>query len=206
MPSKIVSYFIRHGETDLNKKDEFRGDADVPLNEEGERQAQALVPIFRHRQFSAAFHSGMRRTAQTLEPLMQDKGMESTKIDDMNSLNTGDFTGLPKTEENKKKLEWYRQHPDEVIPGGERVQDFRDRIDPKIMMAIRIGEDAGLPTISAVHGSVMRELSRLFNNGDYNKVKVDPGGVVGVFKTPNGYETKPLIRENDGEEDIQPGS
>jgi broad specificity phosphatase PhoE len=190
----------------FNKSNEFRGDADVPLNEQGEEQAQALVPYFNARKFSAAFHSGKRRTAETLEPLMQDKGMESTKIDDMNSLNTGDFTGLPKSEKNKKALEWFREHPEEKIPGGETVQSFRDRVDPAIQMAIRIGEEAGQPTISAVHGSVMRELSRLLHNGDYNKVKVEPGGIVGVFKSPNGYTAKPLVKENLGEEEIQPGS
>ncbi len=205
---KIVSFFIRHGDTDWNDDgdDKFRGDEDIPLNEKGQAQAEELVNLFSAREFSKAFHSGMQRTAQTLKPLMDSKGMESITVPKMNSLNTGDFTGLPKNEKNKKKLEWYRENPSVKIPGGESVQHFRDRIDPKIQMAIRVGEEAGKPTISAVHGSVMREISRLYHNGDYNAVKVEPGGVVGIFKTPNGYVAKALVKDNPAEEDIRAGS
>lgn len=208
---KIVAFFVRHGETDLNDppngdKERFRGDADVLLNDSGKKQAESLVPLFNAREFSAAFHSGMQRTAQTLEPLMKAKGMEAHKIDGLNSLNTGDFTGLPKNEENKKKLEYYRTHPSVRIPGGESVNEFRKRVDPRLMRIIRLGEDAGKPTIAAMHGSIMREISRLLCGGDYNAVKVDPGGVVAIYKDENGYSAVPILRENLAEEDIQPGS
>lgn len=243
---KIVAFFIRHGETDMNnppngEPEKFRGDADIDLNEKGHKQAQALVPLFKAHKFSAAFSSGLKRTNQTLKPLLDDKEMSVQDLDDLDSLNTGDFTGLPKNDENKEKLEWYRQHPEVEIPGGESVQHFRDRTDPLLYRIINIGDSAGVPTVAAVHGSVMRELSRVLSptweqdkksalsfggsrsakdaydyaktvfgkrtGGDYNKVKVDPGGVIGVYKTADGrYFAKPLLRESMTEEDIQPGS
>jgi broad specificity phosphatase PhoE len=213
---KIVAFFIRHGETDFNDKssqdkttgepvERFRGDIDVPLNGLGIQQSQELLPYFAAREFSAAFHSGMQRTAQTMEPLMEDKGMEATAIEGLNGLDTGDFAGQPKSEKNKKKLEHYRENPDERIPGGETVQEFRDRVDPKLQAAIKIGEEAGKPSVVCVHGSVMRELSRLLHD-DYNKVKVEPGGVIGVFKSPYGYEAKALLKDSQAEEDIRAGS
>jgi len=205
---RIVAFFIRHGDTDWNddSEDKFRGDEDIQLNEKGEAQAKELVNYFSAREFSQAFHSGLQRTAQTLAPLMEAKGMKSIEVEKMNSLNTGDFTGLPKSDKNKKKLDWYRSNPSVKIPGGESVQQFRDRIDPKIEMAIRVGEEAGKPSISAVHGSVMREISRLYHGGDYNAVKVEPGGIVGIFKSPNGYQAKALVKDNPAEEDIKAGS
>lgn len=208
---KIVAFFIRHGDTDFNenngpqKEERFRGDLDIPLNEDGHRQAEELVPYFAAREFSAAFHSGMQRTAQTLDPLMAAKSMEATKVDGLDSLDTGDFSGLPKTKKNKKRLEYFRTHPDERIPGGETVNEFRKRVDPKLMQAIKIGEEAGKPTVVCIHGSVMRELSRLLHD-DYNKVKVEPGGVVGVFKSAQGYEAAALLKESENEEDIRAGS
>jgi broad specificity phosphatase PhoE len=203
---RIVAFFVRHGDTDLNDQDKFRGDEDIPLNENGRAQAEELIPLFSAREFSAAFHSSRQRTAQTLQPLMDAKGMKSATLSKLDSLNTGDFTGLPKNDENKKKLEWYRENPDVVIPGGESVAHFRKRVDPKINMIIRKGEEAGKPTIASVHGSVMREISRLFHNGDYNAVKVEPGGIVGIFKTPNGYLAKAIVKENPADEEIQAGS
>ena len=209
---KIVAFFIRHGETDFNEKNKgpqgeerFRGDLDIPLNEDGQREAEELVPYFAAREFSAAFHSGMQRTAQTLEPLMAAKGMEAATVEGLDSLDTGDFSGLPKTKKNKKRLQYFRKNPNEVIPGGESVAAFRERVDPKIMQVIKIGEEAGKPSVACVHGSVMREISRLLHD-DYNKVKVEPGGVVGIFKSPNGYEAKALLKEREDEEDIRAGS
>jgi broad specificity phosphatase PhoE len=202
---KLVAYFIRHGETDLNKSDEFRGDLDVPLNAEGQKQAEDLVPYFKGRVFSDAFASSRIRTDQTLAPLLKSRNMEATILPGLDSLDTGDFAGLPKNEENKKKLEWYREHPDEQIPGGDKVQDWRNKVDPLLLNIIKKGEEGPAPVVAGTHGSILRELSRLLHN-DYNRAKVDPGGVIGVFKSPYGYTLKALLKENDKEEDIKPGS
>lgn len=208
---KLVAFFIRHGETDLNdgagQQEKFRGDIDLPLNEEGEEQAQQIPTYLKGYRLSALFHSGMQRTAQTIQPLAEEKGLVPKELTDMNSLDTGDFSGLPKTEENKKKLQWYRDNPEEVIPGGESVQHFRDRVDPIIHGVIRIGEDAGAPAAAVVHGSVMREISRLFSES-YDSLKVEPGGIVGIFKDNQGnYFAHPLIKEaEEGEVMDHPGS
>jgi len=209
---KLVAFFIRHGETELNnpsdgETEKFRGDLDVPLNKDGEAQAAQIPDYLRGYRLSALFHSGMHRTAQTVQPLAENKGIESKKIEDMNSLDTGDFSGLPKTEENRNKLKWYRENPEEVIPGGESVQHFRDRVDPVIMNVVKIGEQAGSPSAACVHGSVMREISRLFSES-YDSLKVEPGGIVGIFRDTQGnYLAEPLVKEAGEDEDMdQPGS
>jgi broad specificity phosphatase PhoE len=210
---KIVAFFVRHGETDLNEsseklngaKERYRGDMDIPLNEIGRQEAEELVPYFAARNFSAAFHSGMRRTSETLSPLMEAKGMKSMPVPDFNNLDTGDFTGLPKSKKNKKAMDFYRAHTDVQIPGGESVDHFRDRVDPKIMMAIEIGDESGEPTITAAHASVMRELARILRQ-DYKEIKVEPSGVVGVFKSSQGYQAKALLKPDVTEEEIRPGS
>ena len=207
---KIVAFFIRHGETELNNptdgQEKFRGDIDVPLSAEGWEQANEIPDYLAAYKLSSLYHSGMQRTAQTLNPLAEQRGMDTLGLHKLNSLDTGDFSGLSKTEENRKKLEYYRENPEEVIPGGESVQTFRDRVDPIIMNIIRVGEEAGAPSAACVHGSVIREISRLFDKS-YDSLKVEPGGIIGVFGAQGNYTVKPLVKENDGEEDMdQPGS
>ncbi len=203
---KIVAFFIRHGETDLNKSDSFRGDIDVSLNEEGQSQAEEIPNYLAAYKLSALYHSGMQRTAQTLAPLEKQKSMKSSKLENLDSLDTGDFSGLPKSEENRKKLEHYRENPKETIPGGESVQNFRDRTDPAIFNVIKVGEESGVPSAACVHGSVIREISRLFDES-YDSLKVEPGGIIGIFKTEDGYEAQPLVKESENEEDMDlPGS
>jgi len=204
---KLVAFFIRHGETDLNNppdgsEEKFRGDADVPLNMEGQKQAQDIPIYLKGYRLSAIYHSGKHRTTQTAQPLAEAKGIQSVSLKNLDSLDTGEFTGLPKNEENREKLAYYRDHPEEKIPGGESVQDFRDRVDPIIANSVKIGEEAGAPVAVVVHGSVMREVSRLFDES-YDSLKVDPGGIVGVMKEKSGeYAAMPLVKMSESEEDM----
>lgn len=202
---KLVALFLRHGDTDLNESNDFRGDIDVPLNKKGHDQAEYLVKFFKHSKFSKAYRSTRSRTAQTIKPLMLSKDMEAKPTEDLDSLDTGDFAGLPKSEENLEKLKYYQEHPEEKIPGGEMVRTFRNRVDSRLMAIVKQGEETSHPTIACVHGSVLKELSRLIT-GDMKSVRVDPGGAVGVFKVRNGYALKALLHPVDGAEEDRPGS
>lgn len=204
---KLVAFFIRHAETDLNNpsdgsEEKFRGDADVPLNMEGQKQAQDIPIYLKGYRLSAIYTSGKHRTIQTAMPLAEAKGLESKQLKNFDSLDTGEFTGLPKNGENREKLAYYRDHPEEKIPGGESVQAFRDRVDPIIMNVVKVGEESGAPAVAFVHGSVMREISRMFDES-YDSLKVDPGGIVGVMKETNGeYTAMPLVKMSENEEDM----
>jgi len=203
---KIVAFFVRHGETDLNKNNDFRGDLDVDINADGQKQAEQLVPFFANRQFSAVYGSTRKRVHQTLEPLLKDKNMTMKPLKALDSLDTGDFAGKPKDDENLKELKWYRNHPEETIPGGEKVKNFRKRVDAKIMQLIHKGESASSPVLVGIHGSVVKELGR-FLEGDMDAAKVEPGGVVAVFKSPSGYTAEPLLKDSsDIPEEINAGS
>jgi broad specificity phosphatase PhoE len=202
---KIVAFFVRHGETDLNKNNDFRGDLDVPLNAEGEQQAAALVPFFKNKSFSGAYGSTRTRVAQTMKPLMDDKGMTMKPLKSLDSLDTGEFAGKPKDKENLKELKWYREHPEETIPGGEKVKNFRGRVDAKIMQLIHKGESGSKPVIVGVHGSVIKEINRLLHD-DMDNAKVEPGGVLAVFKSPAGYSVEALLKPADEPEEVYAGS
>ena len=202
---KIVSYFIRHGTTDANDENIFRGDIDFPLNQEGKEQAKELIPLFKGRNFSGAFTSTRTRAKQMIAPLMKDKKMKAIPVKDLESLDTGAMAGLPKNETNLEVMKLYQDNPKETIPGGEKVRTFRNRVDAELMSIIKKGESAPSPTVAVTHGSVLKELSRLIT-GDMKSVRVDPGGVIGVYRDSNGYTLKALLKPVDGAELDKPGS
>ncbi len=193
---KLIAYLVRHGSTTLNDQDKFRGPVDVDLDDNGREQAAELAKFFKGQDFSAAFHSSKKRTKQTIDPILKGKRIKPKTVKDFDALNVGDLSGKPKNEENMKKMEYYQEHPNEKIPGGERLNDFRKRTDPKIMMVIKKGESSKSPTLSVVHSSIIHEAGHLFHE-DHTHALVKPGGVVGIFKGPNGYEAKALLHKED---------
>lgn len=198
-----IAYFIRHGDTDMNDDDVFRGDYDPPLNESGKAQANLLVHFFHNVHPSAIYHSTRLRTKQTIEPLAKSKGLKPALTKDLDSLNTGNFAGKPKDKENEKKMKWYREHPDAKIPGGQSVREFQDNADNAFARLLKESDnDEGKPIVAGVHGSIIKELGR-YLHGDIKAAHVEPGGVVGVYKLPSGaYVAKPLLQDNFGDEEL----
>lgn len=204
--SMPVAYFIRHGSTDMNDDDKFRGDLDVPLNADGDKQAQQLVSYFHNVSPSAIYNSSRSRTAQTINAISDSKNMKSKTIADLDSLDTGHFAGQPKDKANLSKMNWYREHPDSKIPGGDVIREWQSRVDKALVKVFKDGEKDGKPAIACVHGSVIKELSR-YLYGDTKKLEVQPGGVVVVYKLPSGgYVGKPILKENIVDEELHPDS
>lgn len=203
---KPVAYFVRHGSTELNDAGKFRGPIDASLDEKGLKQADELGDFFKGRKFSAAYHSSKKRTLQTIEPILEKSKskLKPKMVKDFDAFNVGELAGKPKDKENLSIIRYYQDNPDKKIPGGERLNDFRKRVDPKIMMSIHKGEASKYPSLSVVHSSIIHELSHLIH-GDHNKVKVAPGGVVGVYKDdqdPSGYKAIVLTKEIKHSEDM----
>lgn len=198
-----VAYFVRHGETEGNKDDVFRGDIDFPLDKDGQEQAQKLVKFFRRDRFGKIYGSDRKRVIQTLEPLAKDKRMKIIKVNNLESLNTGDFSGLPKSDENLKRIKWYNKHADIQIPGGESVQAFRDRVDPMLESILKQAEEVGLPIVVGCHGSILKELYRWLYGKIESKARVEPGGVVAILKGSHGYEAIPILGSKDKEDQYQ---
>lgn len=66
---------IRHGETAWNALKRLQGHLDIPLNEEGERQAVALGRALREELLDAVFSSDLQRARQTAQALAGPRGM-----------------------------------------------------------------------------------------------------------------------------------
>ena len=63
----MVVYFIRHGETDFNRKGLIQGTSDIPLNENGIRQAGMAADWFKEQKitFDKVFASPLIRARKT---------------------------------------------------------------------------------------------------------------------------------------------
>jgi broad specificity phosphatase PhoE len=131
MSGVATIYLIRHGETASNVEGRFRGRADIPLSENGFRQAEALGLAFRDIELSAIYSSPLIRAMQTAEAVAKGRKTPIIEHESFLNIDLGDWTGKPRAEIEAKYPElwqkWRTVPEDMVIPGGEGVMDVMRR-------------------------------------------------------------------------------
>ncbi|MFZ3231910.1 MAG: histidine phosphatase family protein [Pseudobdellovibrio sp.] len=164
-------YVIRHGETDWNKSHRFQGQTDVPLNENGQEQAKALVPILSHLQIEAIYSSSLSRAFKTAEIAAQDLKLTILKDDRLKETNIGVAEGLTfdeiTTNYGEESLLKWRSYE-------ERLLDFRfEKGESKRQLMHRgrtalldIAQNSNRKNIAVFsHGMFMRALTFVFGSG-----------------------------------------
>ena len=128
--TKII--LVRHGQTEWNRVERFRGRVDIPLNEAGLRQAKITGErIKKNWKPVAIYTSPLKRAIQTAQQIAQPLGLEIKPAEGLIDINYGKWQGLtPQTARTlwpELVANWY-DHPESVqIPDGESLKQVRDR-------------------------------------------------------------------------------
>lgn len=192
----IVLYVCRHGTTTLNSAGRFRGNSNPPLDDEGLRDANRLAAYFADQPFSYMVTSDRTRAVQTADTIACGRNMEVHKTPTLRAFNVGIFSGQPRSPENVAALQEYIDNPDERIPGGESLSEFRSRIRPAIWEAIEISDDAGLPGLLTAHSSIIHEISFMIK-GNHMACLVKPGGAVAIYFSKGKLGVDAILRPVD---------
>jgi broad specificity phosphatase PhoE len=193
MQKHILVYIARHGTTDLNQKDAFRGPIDAPLDKDGYRDAHTLAHYFEDIDISHIFHSDKKRTRETAKIIADRKNMKATGNPNLSAWNVGDLGGKPKDEQNLDIIEWHVNHPDDPLPGGEALNQFKDRIRPLIMEAVEAARENGVPILIVAHSSVIHEVGSMLTD-DHEHTLVEPGGVCAIFIHNGELDAAPIFK------------
>src|SRR5690606_368207 len=87
-------YLIRHAHTAWNGAGRMQGWEDVPLDERGRQQAQALARRLRSEPIQAVYTSPLSRSLATAEPLAQALGVALRCDDRLRERHLGEWSGL----------------------------------------------------------------------------------------------------------------
>ncbi|MBI2743233.1 MAG: histidine phosphatase family protein [Chlamydiales bacterium] len=150
-------YLIRHGETEWTQTGQHTGStADIPLNENGKREAAALKRHLQPIVFSNIYVSPLKRALETCKLA----GFENrAEIDsDLVEWNYGDYEGLTTDEIHQTKPDW--ELFKDGAPHGETFAQIGARADRFLKKIDECSGDVALFS----HGHFLRVLAARFLN------------------------------------------
>lgn len=164
---------VRHGQTEWNRIERFRGRIDVPLNAVGRRQAEQTGAWIAARwQVSAVYSSPLSRAVDTAQAIARHYDLVVIPNPGVIDLNLGDWQG--KTPQQVQET-WpedfatWLNHPEDIrFPGGETLDELRARTREAIRV---LGERHPDETIVVVaHTDVNRAILLNVLNWPTNRI------------------------------------
>lgn len=112
---------IRHGETDWNAMEKIQGKTDIPLNENGTRQAQQCRDYLKDSNWDIIVTSPLKRAKQTAFIINEALQLQVVEMAEFMERSFGDAEG--KTREERAIL-----YPDQQYPNQESREELVNRI------------------------------------------------------------------------------
>lgn len=191
---------VRHGQTDWNREERFRGRTYISLNENGLQQAEAVGKrIAENWRPAAVFSSPLSRTMQTAERIAAHLGLSVTHCPGIIDIDYGEWQGLsPEQARNrwqKEVTDWFETPHTVRSPGGEPLDHVRIRAMETINDICRQFQNQ---TVVLVSHTVVNRLILLgilgLGNDRFWRLRQEPGAI-NVIEAEGGNFT--LVTMND---------
>jgi len=142
---------VRHGETEWTRTGQHTGKTDIPLTDEGRRQAELLRESLTGRRFVRVLTSPLSRAADTCR--LAGLGDSAEVSDELLEWDYGDYEGVTTAQIRKEPPDWNLWR--DGCPGGEEPGEVGARVDRIVAELQRLDGDAAL----FAHGHVLRVLA-----------------------------------------------
>jgi probable phosphoglycerate mutase len=142
---------VRHGETEWTLSRQHTGTTDIPLTDNGRRQAEAVAPRLAGREFALVLSSPLGRALETCR--LAGLGASPEISDDLLEWNYGEYEAVTTADIRKTDPGWDLWR--DGCPGGEDAAQVAARVDRVIARLRELDGDAAL----FGHGHVLRVLA-----------------------------------------------
>jgi broad specificity phosphatase PhoE len=151
-------HLVRHGRTVLNVQVRFRGRLEIPLDEQGKREAWLAARNLANASIAAAYTSPLGRAREVAQAISTVTSSDVIEHPGLLNLDYGQWEGLTKQECARRDPEmWdlYRTAPEQAMcPGGEALADAADRVMDALRFMGR--QHAGQALAAVTHGVMVR--------------------------------------------------
>jgi broad specificity phosphatase PhoE len=192
-PSATTHLFlVRHGATSANERQPYvlqgKG-VDLPLSENGERQAAAVGRLLAEFRIHQVFASPLVRARQTAAEIASPHGLSVNTIDALHECDVGEWEGLDWDTIHQRDPEAAREFldrpGDHPYLGGESYRDTLDRVRPAICGLLE--RCVGQNIVIVAHNVVNRVFLAHLLGTDLNQAKGIPqsNGAVNFLRYQN---------------------
>jgi probable phosphoglycerate mutase len=149
-PTRV--FLIRHGATILSAEDRFAGATDVPLSDEGRRQAARLAARLKEEPITAVYASPMGRTIETARILAGPHGLEVEQRDGLREISHGHWEQMTREEVEaqfpEEASEWEKDPYTFAPAGGESGLAVTARALPTLIDLVRAHPGGNILVVS----------------------------------------------------------
>jgi len=189
---------VRHGETNWNAAEIFRGRADVELNETGLKQAELLAGYLDNLKIEAILTSPLQRAVKTASSIARKDNLKVITAPGLIDFNYGNWQGLKKQEVMNRYEPLYSEwisHPEKVkMIDGESLEDVRERAMRVVAGVIEKYTEAIVLVAHRVVNKVLICALLGLDNSHFWDIRQDTCGIT-AFTYENGHFI--LTRHND---------
>jgi probable phosphoglycerate mutase len=147
----VKLFAIRHGETAWSLSGQHTGTTDIPLTDNGRRQAEQMRPVLAQQAFGLVLCSPMQRARETCT--LAGLGDKAVVDADLAEWNYGDYEGLTTEQIHGAAPDWMIFR--DGCPAGEAPEQVAIRVDRVIARCRAVEGDAVL----FAHGHLLRVLA-----------------------------------------------
>ena len=167
----MTLYLVRHGKSQYNAVKRYTGSTDVPLSEEGVKQARETALLLKDIWFDVIVSSPLVRAKTTAETIAEyHPGVPIVFNENLRERFFGDLEGKEYTDRSYIDFICLPENVDKAPDNGEPIAEF-DRRVKKALGEIH-AEYHDKTVLVVAHGMVSRMINRTINNipfGEANK-------------------------------------
>jgi broad specificity phosphatase PhoE len=170
MPTIVL---VRHGETDWNRSGQIMGERPVPLNQQGEAQAQRLASLLKDRPVHALCSSPVARALQTAQILASALQVPVTIDRGLTEIGVGQWEGRfwKDLADEIVRQNFYRDPLEARPPGGETLSEVQARAVATVERVMAGASEGAGPLLFVSHADVVRAILAHYLRFDLQTVR-----------------------------------
>ncbi|UNL85751.1 histidine phosphatase family protein [Priestia koreensis] len=158
-------YLVRHGETDWNKQKLLQGHTNIPLNEQGKRQAKQLAEKFKDIRLDRIYASDLERAVETARTVGAKKGITDVQMfERLRERCFGEMEGIEVVKLDELLPNCWTNWGEDSVHGIEPLEEMQSRMAEQLRDIMEEAKEEHVLVVS--HGAAINSFIHFVTKGE----------------------------------------